>query len=460
MSQLERTETDSSDRSTSARPAVSGSGDWLTSGQKVLETLSFRTAALPLSFVVGIITSRYLLPEGRGAYALGILTVTLGSTLLSIATAVTREIGRKVEPVEATIVRGLVLSVVVGTIGAAILFPVGAAFSGDRHRSAQLLVVTLPLLLMRQTIAGALLALGRLRLFNLLLFLDAALLLTGLLILVVGLGFGLPGAVAAWVLGAAMTTTVGLVGARDLWLPHARRRLEFSSPRARAILALGVKAGIVNLVALINYRVELFVLEAYHGLGQVGVYSLSISLAELIWLLSASLSTVALAPTVNFEEREAVSVVAQTVRHSLILTAVFGIGLGIVGVFAVPFIYGRPFAGAVGPLLLLIPGIVAFSPASVLSAYFSMRKGVMRYPMIVAGTSAVVNALLCIALIPELGARGAALASTSGYIAGSALLLVLFLRVARTRVGDLVPTVADLGAYRDLAFSLRSRLSR
>jgi O-antigen/teichoic acid export membrane protein len=233
-----------------------------------------------------------------------------------------------------------------------------------------------------------------------------------------------------------------------------------SPGRTRAILALGLKAGVVNLVALVNYRVELFLLEAYHGLGQVGVYSLSVSLAELVWLLSASLSTVAVAPTVNLEEREAVDVVAQTVRHSLILTAVFGTALGAVGIFAVPLVYGRPFAGAVGPLLLLIPGIVAYSPASVLSAYFSMRKGLMRYPMIVAGTSAAVNALLCIGLVPHFGAKGAAVASTGGYVVGSGLLLAMFFKVARTSLVEVVPTAADLAAYRNFAFSLRARLSR
>jgi O-antigen/teichoic acid export membrane protein len=144
----------------------------------------------------------------------------------------------------------------------------------------------------------------------------------------------------------------------------------------------------------------------------------------------------------------------------VILTTVFGIALAAIAPLAVPLVYGSDFDGAVVPLLLLIPGIIAYSPASVLSAYFSMRHGRMRYPMIVAGTSATVNALLCLMLVRPFGATGAALASTGGYVIGSALLLAMFLRAGRTGVGHVVPRAADVLAYRDLALSLRSRVVR
>lgn len=432
--------------------------DWVGHGRRALETLSFRSAALPLSFVITIVTSRYLLADGRGAFALGLLTVTLGSTLLSIGTAVTRELGRNEEAVESVVRRGLVLSVVLGTLGALILLPIGMATSEAHFRSAELLVLGLPLLLIRQTIGGSLIALGRLRLFNVLLFLDPAALLCGLLVLVVGFDLGVTGAVIAWFAGTALTTLVALVGTRDLWLSRANRVAQ--SARTRAILSLGLKAGIVNLVALINYRVEFFLLRAWHSLDDVGVYSLSISLAELLWLLSASVTTVVVAPAISLDEKRAVDVVAQTVRHALILTTAFGAGLAAVSWFAVPLVYGDDFNGSVWPLLILIPGIIAYSPASVLSAYFSMRHGRMRYPMIVAGVSAVVNALVCLALVKPLGATGAAVASTSGYAIGSALLLAMFFRAGKTGAAHVVPRAADVLAYRDLALSLRSRVVR
>jgi O-antigen/teichoic acid export membrane protein len=432
--------------------------DWVAHGRRALETLSFRSAALPLSFVITIVTSRYLLSEGRGAFALGLLTVTIGSTLLSIGTAVTRELGRNDEAVEAVVRRGLVLSIVLGSLGALILLPVAMATSEAGYRSAELLVLGLPLLLIRQTIGGSLIALGRLRLFNVLLFLDPAALLCGLLVLVVGFHLGVPGAVIAWFAATALTTLVALVGTRDLWLSRANRIAQ--SARTRAILSLGLKAGIVNLVALINYRVEFFLLRVWHGLDDVGVYSLSISLAELLWLLSASVTTVVVAPAISLDEKRAVDIVAQTVRHALILTTAFGAALAAVSWFAVPLVYGDDFSGTVVPLLLLIPGIIAYSPASVLSAYFSMRHGRMRYPMIVAGVSAVVNGLLCVALVQPLGASGAALASTSGYAVGSALLLAMFFRAGKTGAAHVVPRAADVLAYRDLALSLRSRVVR
>lgn len=425
----------------------------ITLGLRAVEMLGFRIATLPLGFLITLVTSRYLLPEGRGAFTLALLTVTLASTLLGNGNAITHEVGRKSAAVQDIIGRGLTLDLSLSLAAAAVLVPF-ATLRGSPGPGS-LIMVGLPFLLVTQTIGGALIGQGRLRLFNFVQLLDSAVIVTGLLVFVVWRDHGLGGAVAAWLAGQVAAAIVLLVGSRDLWLPIRRRSL--SLRRARSIFTLGAKAGLVSLVSLVNYRIELFLLEAFRGLSEVGIYSVAVSLAELLWLLSWTIQTVVVDPAVNEEEERAVAVVAQGVRHSLLLTAVGGAALGIIGAATVPLVFGDPFRGSIAPLLVLLPGVVVFSVRSPLSVYFSMRIGTMRYPLIVAGTSALATGLLCLPLVPWLGATGAALATTLGYGLGTGLMAAMFLRVTRTSARTLVPAPSDLVAYRDLARSILQR---
>jgi O-antigen/teichoic acid export membrane protein len=424
--------------------------------RQALETLIFRVAGLPLSFVTTVLTSRFLLPEGRGAYVIGVLSATLAAALFAIGSAITHQIGRQRYEVEAVVVRGLALSLVLGAGSALVIGFTTTALSSDEYRIIGLCALGVPALLIEQTIGGALLALGRLRLWNILQLTVPALVFAGTVLLVAVLDYGIEGAVVAWLVAQWVSATVALVGGSNLWLPLQRRNVSLEG--VWSMLSLGVKTGLANIVALVNYRNQLFLLEALKGLAAVGIYSVAMSLAELLWILSSTLTTVSVAPAVRESEERAVAVVAEATRHTLLLTATFGLMLGLAGIVAVPVIFGAPFEPSVVPLLLLIPGIVAYAPCSVISVYFAIRMGRMRNPLLVAGFSALVIGLLCLLLIPAFGASGAALASTVGYALGASLLMVMFVRTTGVPARELlIPTVGDLSAYRRLAQSVLQR---
>ena len=67
-------------------------------------------------------------------------------------------------------------------------------------------------------------------------------------------------AVVAWTAAHVLTAAVALVVGRDLWRPVARPAP--STPRW-TILQLALAMGAVQVVNLVGYRVELFVLEWY-----------------------------------------------------------------------------------------------------------------------------------------------------------------------------------------------------
>ena len=48
----------------------------------------------------------------------------------------------------------------------------------------------------------------------------------------------------------------------------------------------GVAGVVANVVSLLNYRASLFLVEHFQGLSTVGTYSVAVTVAELLWLLS------------------------------------------------------------------------------------------------------------------------------------------------------------------------------
>jgi O-antigen/teichoic acid export membrane protein len=279
--------------------------------------------------------------------------------------------------------------------------------------------------------------------------------LVGIVVLIVFLARGVAGAVTAWLFAQTVVFAAALAVTSGIWRPLKLRSL--SRDLGRRMLLLGLRAGLVNVVSLLNYRIELFVLKAYRGIDAVGVYSVSVSLAELLWIVSGALATATTALAVSASDDDAVTEIARGVRAAIAATALAGIALAVVSPFAIPFLFGPRFSGATVPLLILIPGVLAFSPGQLFAVYFSMRLGETRIPLGVAVASAALTGALAVLVIPLLGLTGAALATSVGYALSMSIAAILFSRRAGIAISALVPGREDIVTYRSVLLELFRR---
>src|SRR6266849_5759508 len=125
--------------------------------------------------------------------------------------------------------------------------------------------------------------------------------------------------------------------------------------------------GAVQLVALVSYRAELFVLGRESGNAAVGVYSIALQAVESMWLVPAAIATGVTAPVVA-------ALIARSAVRALGLATVIAGGVGAIAPFLIPAVFGHQFRGAVAPLELLLPGVVLYAPVTVLVVYLSVRK--------------------------------------------------------------------------------------
>lgn len=398
--------------------------------RNTVETLLFRGLSTPVALILVVVQSRFLAPSGRGQFVLVVLSVTILSRLLGqLGLAVTNRLQDAGAEVRPLVHRAFALGALLGAVGMAAVVAWGAVTPGVGTGTAAIAAAALVPNVVWQTVSGVLLGLARVRVWNYVQALSPLLTLVGMLVLVVGLDGGVRAAVFAWTLAHVLTATFALVAARDLVLPIDVP--PFLDEHGRTILRLALVMGAVQVVNLIGYRIELFLLEFYDGVAAVGVYSIAMQAAEALWLIPAAIATAITGPVVHEPDREAVRRVSGAALRALAYSSGAALVVGIAAPFLIPLLFGDAFEGAARPLLFLLPGVVAYGTVTVLVVYVSVRRGRPRLALTVSVAAMAATAAAAVPLIAEFGKTGAAAASSLGYAVGAVLAWLFFARLAR-----------------------------
>jgi O-antigen/teichoic acid export membrane protein len=396
-------------------------------GRNTVETLLFRGVSTPVAFALVVIQSRFLDPSGRGRFVLVVLTVTILARLFGQLGIAATSIGHGGER-RPLVRRALAWTTVLGIAGVGLILAAGALIDSFGLELAAIAAPALVPNIVDACLSGVLLGAGRVRLWNYVQVLPPVLTLAGMLVAVVALGHGVDAAIAVWTLSYFVTCAFALAASRELWVPPLRRLRLLDGP-GRAVVRLGCGMGVVQIVNLIGYRVELFVLDRFKGLAAVGIYSVGLQAAETVWLIPAALASAITAPVVHESAAGAARLVRQASAKSLVSSTGVALAIAAAAPFVIPPLFGDEFRGAARPLALLMPGVVAYAPVNVLVVYISIRAGKPRLSLWVSVVGLVVTAALSVVLIPPYGVSGAAVASAIGYAAGGIAAWLTFERL-------------------------------
>jgi O-antigen/teichoic acid export membrane protein len=201
----------------------------------------------------------------------------------------------------------------------------------------------------------------------------------------------------------------------------------------------GLRGFVGNFFQVFNYRLDLFLVSGVRGASAAGVYSVAVFLAELLWKIAAAASTI-LFPRVAAERRPAIEFTLRVGRVVVLATSVAAIATVPIAAWIVLPLLPDDFSGALTPLALLLPGVVALALAKVLAADLSGR-GNPQYSSYASGLGLAVTLALMPPLVAGWGASGAATASTASYVAST----LFFVYVVVRRFGV---SLADVFVFR------------
>jgi O-antigen/teichoic acid export membrane protein len=242
---------------------------------------------------------------------------------------------------------------------------------------------------------------------------------------------GLEGATAIVVaLPAADIATAVLAWARLVRRGFFARATRPSASLAREVAGYGLRAQTGGLVAQLNLRLDYVILGALTGPAVLGLYAVASKFAELLRLVTMSLTYVLYPAYARAGRYAAAAAARRAIPRAALLTIGAAVVLWVSAGTVITAVYGATFQDAVAPARIVLFGLALEGVAAVITAflYGAGRPGLNSWAM-AAGLAATVA--LDLALIPRHGVIGAAVASAAAYATASVALIWIFSRVGR-----------------------------
>lgn len=406
-----------------------------------LGTLIASIFASILSVPISIILARFLGPEGKGVVTLVLLVLGQLTTILTLGVeiALVYYAGRLRWKIEKLGNAAIGLGILLGGIG--ILFGI-AIFTFALHnfipRNLLLILVLMtsmiPMALMTSFLRSLIRVTGRVIEEG---CLGVIAILLNLMIISAAFvaGLSLKGVLMAFWLGSILLTIL------VLWLGIYWRLFEvrsgFSSPLWKPLINYGVKLHIGSIFQSLNYRFDMFLVAFFLGSASVGWYSVSVAMAEWLWLLPGVLGAALMQRVATTHEEQVNAIIGPINRLTSGILLIGTFFLGCLGKWIIRLFYGEAFAPSFLPFLLLLPGIWAMG----LWKNFMNDLAVRGYPASKSYTSGIALVLtlgLDILLIPLWGLEGAALASSVAYISALGIALRYYCRITGFPPSDLL----------------------
>jgi len=209
----------------------------------------------------------------------------------------------------------------------------------------------------------------------------------------------------------------------------------------KTTLKFGLRSYVGNVLQFFNYRLDVFLVNFFLGSASVGIYTVAVAMAEMLWYLPNAVGFVIFPKAANTSAEAMNRFTPRVFRITLMLTAAGAVVLALIGKPFIEIVYSPAFASAYGPMLALLPGVVLLGGGKVLTNEIAGR-GYPQYNSIASGVSLVLTIGLDLLLIPTLGVLGAAIASSVAYVAIFILALLFYRSVVNRQSGMLRQTSA------------------
>ncbi len=414
-----------------------------------------------LAFLLRVLVTRALGADGLGSYTLFLLTVSITAALLGLGLNVSTiyHIGKRTFSLRDILSNSQ--SVVLGSlvVSGALVGIAALTFGGRLDNEGipyWLFLVAVPLFVNFNILTAILQGASRFLAMNLVILLRP---LGMLVLLVAGMAVGgldVREVLVFWTASSFLTMAAGLalVGLRHLHLPTALR------PRWSVLkeqVGFGMQGQIGNLLQLLNYRLDSFLVLAFVNAAGVGLYAVGVAVSESVWFAANAVAVVLLPRLTHAEAEDAARLTPVVCRNTLLVSLAAATGVGVLSPVLVEAIFGGEFGPSVTAVYWLLPGTVALAGTKILASYvFSQGKPLINSYITVVTLAATV--VFDLVLIPPFGVPGAAAASSIAYSLSLVLSLAAYSRMSgRGALEAVLVRGSDLRMYLDAARSLRAR---
>lgn len=408
------------------------------------------TSAFIRQFVSGLlqlttiaIIARVYGPAGNGAYALALLLPSMLVTCLNLGVgpanvyylASAQFSPRKVlaTSIKITVILSVIGMIIGGTI---IWLKADELFPEVEHLMLWLALFSFPISLLQKFISSIFQGMQKFREFNVTLLAQPVITLAIVTGLVLFENINLYALIIAYFVGTIVTLLLSSMllqkhlkgGGKNLTEDYIKKAINY-----------GHKAHLSNIMAFVNYKADIFLVNLLLSPANAGVYVIAVQLSESLWMLSEAVSTVLLPrlSELSSDEDKRLQITPLITRFTLYSTAFFSMVFAFLAYPSIYLIFGTEYLDAYIPLLILLPGIVLTSASRILANDLAAR-GRPELNMYTSIVVVVCNIIGNILLIPSYGLFGAALATTVAYMLNFLMKLLMYRYITKVPIVNLI----------------------
>lgn len=409
--------------------------------------------------IISIILARSLGPKDRGVYALinmlPMLIITFSN--LGIGKATTYYVSKGLFCKSEVIGNNILLTILIGAFGVSIgliviLFFQQSIFPNVPTGYFLFSLILIPLQLLITNIQYFFLGLNEIKIYNIVFIIKAVIFLILTFLIVKELRLGVMGALSGAIFSSLLALVISLYWARRI---AGGISYKINKSYCKKVVKYGVQIHLGTIIAFLNYRIDIFLINIILGTTQVGFYAICVGLVEKLSIVSHTVSAL-LFPKIAGEKdvKRNNKITPIVARNMFWIVSFAAIALFFLCRWIILILYSEAYLPSVRPLQALLIGTIAISISSILWQDIAARG----YPMLnnyIDISVLTINIVLNLLWIPKYGITGAAWASTVSYSASFFGRLFFYCRLSgNIWTNVLLPQSDDWRLYRRIGLEL------
>lgn len=202
-----------------------------------------------------------------------------------------------------------------------------------------------------------------------------------------------------------------------------------SDLRVKEIIKFSFFPTVTSLLTILNYNMDVIILDFFVGKKDIGLYSLAVTLASMLWIIPDAFKDVFFNKTAK---NDSILSLVLSIKINIYISLIVIILFTFIGNEFINLVYGSDFGGSFYVCLILISGTIPMIFFKLISTLYQAI-GKQHYSFWILALSVLINFVINILLIPLYGIYGAAISSVFSYLICGLIMMYTFQKIYKIK---------------------------
>lgn len=216
------------------------------------------------------------------------------------------------------------------------------------------------------------------------------------------------------------------------------KKIEINPSEKKKIIVRIYKMGFISMVTLLlttlNYSIDTIILRNLSSSSSVGLYSIGISLANMLWIIPDAFKDVLMNKT---SKEDSIGDIIFSLKSNILISLIITLGFILLGKLFISVVYGSEFIDSYIATVILFFGSISMIFHKIISPLL-YSKGYQKKLCVIFLSAVFLNIVMNYILIPKFDIIGAAVASVFSYFLAGISILLIFSKMYKLKIKEII----------------------